>query len=465
MKTQPCAQPTYRREDINVGIAHIGVGNFHRSHQAMYLDRLMNNGLAQDWGICGIGLLPGDVRMRDALAAQDYRYTLVEKAGDGSANARVIGSIVDYLFAPDDPEKILNLLASPNLRTVSLTITEGGYNIDRATGAFMLDTPAIQHDLAHADQPTTAFGYIVAALRRRRDAGIPPFTVMSCDNLPGNGHVAHHAITAFAAAIDPELAAWVDAHVAFPNAMVDRITPVTTDVDREFVRSTWGVNDAWPVMCEPFTQWVLEDHFTLGRPPYEEVGVQIVDDVVPYELMKLRLLNATHQAMAYIGMLLGYTYVHEAVADPRIERFLRDYLAEARVTLAPVAGVDLDDYIEQLFVRYRNPAIADTLARLAVDASDRIPKFVLPAVRDNLAAGRSVRYGAMLVASWAEYLQTANPESIVDTMRDTMLAYLAEGRFLECADVFGELGGSAEFTTVYHEELARLIEHPERILT
>lgn len=449
MELQKIGQPTYSREDISIGIAHIGVGNFHRSHQAMYLNRLMNSGQALDWGICGIGLLPGDVRMRDALASQDYRYTLVEKSSGGICDAETVGSIVDYRFAPENPDAVLNLLTSPAIRIVSLTITEGGYNIDRSTGQFMLHTAAIQSDLANLNQPTTAFGYITEALRRRRLTGTPPFTVMSCDNLPGNGHVAHHAITAYAGAFDTELADWINTNVAFPNSMVDRITPVTTDEDRAYVREMYGINDAWPVMCEPFTQWVLEDNFTCGRPPYEEVGVQIVDDVVPYELMKLRLLNATHQGMAYFGMLLGYTYVHEAVADLRIERFLRDYLEEARATLPPIPGVDVDDYIEQLFVRYRNEAIADTLARLAVDASDRIPKFALPAVRDNLAAGRPVQYGAMLVASWAEYLRTAEPESVVDTMRDTLHAHLAKGSFLECEEVFGDLGANEVFRETY----------------
>ncbi|MCA9832361.1 MAG: mannitol dehydrogenase family protein [Thermomicrobiales bacterium] len=463
MTLEKLSLPTYRRGDITPGIAHIGVGNFHRSHQAMYLNQLMNRGLAQDWGIVGIGLLPGDVRMRDALAEQDYRYTLVEKYSDGATKAQTIGSIVGYLFAPDDPDSALHLLTSPQIRIVSLTITEGGYNIDRATGEFLLDTPAIAADIQHPESPTTAFGYITAALKRRRETGIPPFTVMSCDNLPGNGHIAKHAVTAFARAVDPDLANWIEEAVAFPNSMVDRITPMTTDADRTFVTETYGIVDAWPVMCEPFTQWVLEDRFTIGRPPYENAGVQIVPDVVPYELMKLRLLNATHQAMAYIGMLLGYTYVHEAVADIRIERFLRDYLEEARVTLPPVPGVDLDAYIEELFVRYRNPYIADTLTRLAVDASDRIPKFVLPSVRDNLAAGRDVTWGAAVVATWAEYLRVSDPETIVDAMLDELLRYVFAGDFLGCEAVFGELGHNEQFVATYESALALVASDPSSI--
>ena len=458
------AAPTYDRSRITTGIAHIGVGNFHRSHQAMYIDRLMNRGLAHDWGIVGIGLLPGDVHMRDALRAQHFAYTLVERHGDGSVRGRIIGAMVDYRFAPDDPEGTLALLTSPAIRIVSLTITEGGYNIDRASGEFLLDTPAIVADIAHPGAPGTVFGYLTEALRCRRAAGIAPFTVMSCDNLPGNGQVARRAVTAFAQAVDPELAQWIATNVAFPNAMVDRITPVTTAADSALVRDTFGIDDAWPVMTEPFAQWVLEDQFPAGRPPLEEAGVQLVHDVVPYELMKLRLLNASHQAMAYIGMLLGYTYVHEAVADARIELFLRGYLHEARQTLPVVQGQNIDTYIEELFVRFRNPFIADTLARLAVDASDRLPKFVLPSIRDNLAAGREVPFGAAVVATWAEYLRRANQESVADGLRDVLYAAIRAGDFLACTPVFGDLGRDAQFIAAYNRRLAQIAADPAAIL-
>lgn len=449
-------QPIYDPKSVTPGIAHFGVGNFHRSHQAMYLDRLISEGDHNDWGIVGIGVMPGDIAMRNALAGQDHRYTLVQKHGDGSVEARQIASIRGFLYAQECPSAVLNLLTDPAIRIVSLTITEGGYNID-PNGEFNLTSPRMQADLADPTNPTTVFGYITEALRIRQSENIAPFTVMSCDNLPGNGDVARRAILTFAGAIDPLLATWIDDHVAFPNSMVDRITPVTTDDDRRMVSATFGVDDAWPVVTEPFTQWVLEDQFCNGRPAFERVGVQVVNDVAPYELMKLRLLNASHQAMAYIGLLRGHIYVHEAVADKEVEHLLRAWLEEARTTLAPVHGIDVDDYIDSLFERFRNLFIADTLARLAVDASDRVPKFVLPAVRENLAAGRPISAGVGIVAYWAKYLSIA--DGIVDPLAGELVARAKSPdplEFIHYRTVFGDLGSSEEFTQTYQTERSLL---------
>ena len=283
------ARPTYDRSRVKVGIVHFGVGGFHRAHQAMYLDQLMNRGEALDWGICGVGLLPVDQRMRDALGGQDCLYTLVAKNADGRYDARVIGSIIGYHYAPDDPEKVLALMTAPSTRIVSMTVTEGGYNFVPATGEFNFDNPDIVHDLADGAVPRTLFGFVTEALRRRRGRGIPPFAMMSCDNIQGNGDVARKMFTAFAARKDADLGKWIGEAVVFPNAMVDRITPVTTRDDIDQIAERFGIEDAWPVVAEPFTQWVLEDDFPAGRPPYEQAGVQMVHDVVPYELMKLRL--------------------------------------------------------------------------------------------------------------------------------------------------------------------------------
>lgn len=448
--------PEYNRSLLRPGIAHFGVGNFHRSHQAMYIDRLLNQGVGLEWGIVGVGVMPNDETMRNALAAQDYQYTLVEVAGDGTKNARQIGSICRFLYGPEDPEAVLELLSSPEIRIVSLTITEGGYNIDRVTGGFVLSNPAIQLDLANQQTPSTVFGFITQALHRRRNANVGPFTVMSCDNLPGNGHVTRRAILAFARELDGDLADWIGANVTFPNSMVDRITPVTTDADRDMVRTEFGVHDRWPVTSEPFTQWVLEDDFCNGRPAYELAGVQIVEDVAPYELMKLRLLNGTHQAMAYIGQLLNHTYVHEAVADEQIERFLRQFLTQARPTLAPVPGLDLDEYIGTLFERFANPAIADTLARLAVDASDRIPKFVLPTIRDNLTANRPISAGTAMIAHWAKYLAAA--VSVADPLGPKLIPLAKSDdplAFIRYEPVFGDLAESDEFVDTYLSGLQR----------
>lgn len=442
--------PTYDRSTLRVGIAHIGVGNFHRSHQARYIHELMVQGLARDWAICGIGLMPGDVRVRDALRQQDYLYTLIEKHADGSTSARRIGSIVDMVLASEEPERVLAVLTDPAVRIVSLTITEGGYNIT-AQREFDLRNPAIAADLTRPHLPSTAFGFIVEALAQRRAAGTPPFTVMSCDNLPGNGDITRLAVTSYARALDPDLSGWIEQHVSFPNSMVDRITPVTTDADREILRATYGIDDAWPVVSEPFSQWVLEDTFVAGRPPLEQVAVQLVPNVVRYELMKLRLLNASHQALAYIGLLAGHTWVHDAARDPAIEAFLRAWMREARSTLPPVPGIDLDEYCEVLLQRFSNRHIADTLERLATDASNRIPKFVLPAIQENLAAGRDANVGAILVASWARYLaEASSAHAVNDPDAAPLWAAIHESpedvsSFLGVRSIFMDVGQNPRF--------------------
>ena len=460
--------PTYDRSALTTGIVHFGLGNFHRAHQAMFLDRLMSEGKALNWAICGVGVMPADEKMRDVLKVQDDLYTLVLKHPDGTLEPRVIGSIREYLYAPDDPEAVLTKLADPATRIVELTVTEGGYNIDRVTGEFDLTNPGIMTDLLDGAVPATVFGLVVEGLRRRRDAGVVPFTVMSCDNIQGNGHVARQMFGAFAEAKDPVLAAWIRDHVHFPNSMVDRITPVTTDADRALVRSTYGIEDAWPVMAEPFVQWVLEDSFTLGRPPYEEVGVQVVDDVMPYELMKLRLLNASHQALAYFGYLSGYRYAHEAATDPLIVSLLNRYMnEEATPTLSPVAGIDLDEYKAELLVRFANPEIRDTLARLCQDSSDRIPKWLLPVARWNLENGGSITMAAAIVASWARYAEGVDEEgepiTVVDNLAEELVPLARtyptnHVGFLENKQVFGDLAAQPWFTSSYRETLEALHE-------
>ncbi len=298
--------PTYDRAAMSVGIMHLGVGGFHRSHQAMYLDRLMASGRDLDWALRGVGVLPHDRRIVDALNGQDGLYTLVMKYPDGRLEPRIIGSITGMMYLHDDPRAVVEAMAVASVRIVSLTITEGGYLIDSVTGEFDVRHPSIQPDLQPGAEPETAFGLITAALALRRSRGIAPFTVMSCDNVPGNGHVARRAIVSFARLLDPAQADWIDQSVAFPNSMVDRITPGTTDADRAALAEQFGVHDVWPVVCEPFTQWVLEDNFPTGRPAWEEVGVQLVQDVAPYELMKLRMLNAGHQVVCYLGALAGF---------------------------------------------------------------------------------------------------------------------------------------------------------------
>jgi mannitol 2-dehydrogenase len=460
--------PGYDRSQVVAGIAHIGVGGFHRAHQAMYVDRLLTDGApdSRRWGICGIGVLPHDAHMRDALAAQDHLYTLVLRHPDGTQEARVIGSIVDYLLAPDDPRAVIDRLSDPAIRIVSLTVTEGGYNIDNDTGSFDIDHPDVRHDVAEPEVPTTVFGLVVSALERRRAAGIPPFTVVSCDNIQSNGDVARAAFSAFAELRDPELGAFVGQQVAFPNSMVDRITPATTDADRTDVARRFGVADAWPVVCEPFTQWVLEDRFGDGRPAYEDAGVQLVGDVAPYERMKLRLLNAGHQGVAYFGRLAGHTYVHDAMADEVFAPFLLAYMhREAVPTLGDIPGVDLSAYCDELIERFSNPHVADTTARLAFDGSERIPKFLLPVVRDRLRTGDDVRLSAAIVASFALYCEgsdEAGSPITIDDQRASSLSTAATRQaddplaFVRQRELFGDLAGESSFTTPYLRALESL---------
>jgi mannitol 2-dehydrogenase len=460
--------PGYDRAAVSVGIFHFGVGAFHRAHQAMYLDDVLARGFS-DWAICGVGVLEPDRAVRDALRAQDNLYTLVTVAPDGAAAARVIGSIREYLFAPDDPAAVLARLADPATRIVSMTITEGGYGIDDATGAFDPRDPLTLKDLQPgADPPASVFGYITRGLALRRQAGVPPFAVVSCDNIQGNGKVARTALVGFAERTDPDLAAWIEENVAFPNSMVDRITPATTDETRAEVLAAYGIADRWPIRAESFAQWVLEDHFPQGRPPLELVGVQMVEDAGPYELMKLRLLNASHQAMGHLGLLAGYRWAHEVRQDPAFVRFLLDYMhKEAIPTLQPVPGIDLPAYCQDLIDRFGNEAVRDPLARLVLDGSDRIPKFLLPVLQRQLETGGDIRRCALVLAAWSRFLEgrddTGEPTPINDRRSAELAAAVAAeraspGAFLDYRPVFGDLGADARLREAFVASRASLAE-------
>jgi mannitol 2-dehydrogenase len=436
----PISTPNYNRDEIGIGIVHFGVGGFHRAHQAMYVDRLLEKGPAAEWGICGVGVLPADRKMADVMAAQDGLYTLLVENPDGSRDARVIGSIVDYRYAPDNPEAVIELLAAPTTRIVSLTITEGGYNID------------------NLGDGVNVFGLIAEALARRRDRDIASPTIVSCDNIEGNGEVARHAFTTYADRVYPGLGEWMGAHTRFPNSMVDRITPVTTPDVIDAVAEL-GVEDQWPVAAEPFTSWVLEDDFADGRPALEDVDVLLVDDVTPYELMKLRLLNASHQCLCYFAYLAGYRLVHDAAGDPLLAEFLREYMdSEATPTLKPVPGIDLPDYKRTLIERFANPGVKDTITRLCFGSSDRIPKWVLPVIRENLKTGAPVRMSAATVASWARYAEGVDekgePIDVQDQLADTLVP-LAQSQhdnptaFIENTEVFGDLASEPRFVEAY----------------
>lgn len=459
--------PRYDRRAVMPGIVHIGVGGFHRAHEAVYLDDLMAQGGAQEWGICGVGLRPADKAMRDALVPQDCLYTIVVEDAYG-AEARIIGSLVKYLFAPEETEAVLDALAAPQTRIVSLTITEGGYNFSQATGEFDADHADIQHDLVNPAHPVSVFGYLAEALDRRRLAGHAPFTVLSCDNVPQNGDIARKTLLAFAALRDPGLHDWIAAHVAFPNSMVDRITPQTTESDRVLVQDDYGYEDAWPVVCEPFRQWIIEDKFSDGRPPLERVGAQFTSDVHPYEMMKLRLLNAGHSAIGYLGFLAGYPYIHEIMADDLFRAYLRRLMnEEVTPLLRPVPGIDLTEYKATLLTRFANPTLKDQTSRICLDGSSKVPKFLLPSLHEALAAGSPATLLTLALAGWFRYLRGEDEQGrpfAVDDPRAADLQKLAQqGKtdprpLLGVTDLFSDLGQSPAFVA----RLTRFGEHLER---
>lgn len=447
--------PQYDRTAVDVGIVHIGVGAFHRSHEALYVDRL----LAADpqWGVCGVGVRPEDSATRDALVPQEGLYTLTTVDPAGDEQTRVVGSIVRYLHAPDDPEAVLSQMADPAVRIVSLTITEGGYGIDDATGVFEPVDAATRADMAGAAVPTSAFGLITEALRRRRAQGVAPFTVLSCDNVQHNGRVARTALLAVAEAIDPDLSAWIASNVSFPSSMVDRITPGTTAEIRESVARSIGVDDRWPVRSESYLQWVLEDVFPAGRPHWEDAGVQLVDDVQPYELMKLRLLNASHQVMSYPALLAGLTWVDEACHDDQIVALLKGWMREARLTLLPVPGVDLDAYCASLIERFGSVAVRDTLARQVVNSSDRLPKFVVPPLVES-DQDHPNHFGIFALAAWGVWIADAAAVSGGDVTDGRAEELLAAGAREEAGDaaallqiraIFGDLGSDSALREAY----------------
>jgi mannitol 2-dehydrogenase len=429
----------------------------------MYLDQLLNSGHAGEWGICGVGVMAQDLAMRNALRSQDGLYTLLLKHPDGHCTARVIGSIIQYLYTPDDPTVVVSKIASSDTRIVSLTITEGGYNFRPDSEEFNFGDPAIQSDLRPGASPKTVFGLLTEALRLRRDRGDRPLTVLSCDNIASNGDVARRMLLAFAERKDPGVRAWIERHVAFPNSMVDRITPVTTDADREIVRTRFGIGDDWPVVCEPYVQWVVEDRFMAGRPNLEAVGVQLVADVAPFEMMKLRLLNAGHQALAYFGYLSGYRFIHETMKDPAFVDFLTGFMdEEATPTLAPVPGIDLSHYKRTLRERFGNPEIRDSLSRICAYTSDRIPKWILPIIWEQLRAGGPVMRCAAVVASWARYAEGVDEQggqiTVVDRRQRELMSVAANNRrspnaFINNRAIFGNLADQPRFAAAYHEAL------------
>ena len=456
------AVPAYQASDLTAGILHFGLGNFHRAHQAVYLDRLFNQGRSRDFAIIGTGVRPADRAMHDALKPQDWLTTVVEQEA-GVSRARVTGAMVGFI-PPEDRPAIVARLADPAIRIVSITVTEGGYFIDPATGAFNPEFPEIAHDGQNPEDPLTVFGLIALGLKKRRAAGVRPFTVMSCDNIPHNGVVARNAVAGVARLYDAGLADWIVANASFPNGMVDRITPATTDRERQLLSQDYGIEDNWPVYCEEFIQWVLEDQFCNGRPALEEAGVQFVPDVTPFEFMKIRILNGGHAAIAYPASLLDIHFVHDAMNHPLVGAFFAKIEREEIMpTVPPVPGVVLDDYYHLIHRRFSNPKIGDTIPRLAFDGSNRQPKFIVPVARDRLKVGASVDSLAFESALWCRHCagKTETGRDITagdpNWPRLNQLAQQAKVHplaWLTMDDVYGDVAQAPAFRTAFARALA-----------
>ncbi len=449
--------PRYDRARLTPGIVHIGLGNFHRAHQAWYLHRLMDDGLALDWAIVGAGVRPGDAVQRDRLLAQNCLTTLIELDPAGTS-AEVTGPMIDFLPVAEDNAPLIAQMADPAIRIVSLTVTEGGYYIDSATGAFDAHHPDILHDAAHPDTPRTAFGAMIAALRLRRDAGAGPFSGQSCDNLQGNGAILRQTVLGLARLSDPDLADWIDANCTFPNAMVDCIVPATGANELALVRHL-GIDDHAPVTHENFRQWVIEDTFCAGRPDWDRIGATFTDDVHPYESMKLRILNAGHQILANIGELLSVDTISGCMAHPLIGGFFRKVQTdEITPHVASVPGTSPQAYLALIERRFANPAIIDTTRRVAFDGSSRHTGFVLPTLRDALAAGAPVQGLALSQALWARMCAgmredgttiEPNDPHWIDLTRTALAAREDPALWLEQRQYYGALAEDARFAPAF----------------
>ncbi|CAM3576334.1 mannitol dehydrogenase family protein [Zobellia roscoffensis] len=463
--------PTYNRDAVKAGIVHIGVGGFHRSHEAVYTDTLLHEPDASNWGICGVGLREGDRHIADILKKQDYLYSLIVKHPDGKVETKVIGSIIDFILSVDNPQAVIDKMADKDIKIVSLTITEGGYNFKPSNGEFDFDNADVKYDLANPKSPKTVFGYLTAALRKRKDSGITPFTIQSCDNIQHNGDMTSKMLCAFAERQDPELAAYIKKEVCFPNAMVDRITPVTSKEDISYLKTELNLVDEWPVTCEPFTQWVIEDIFCNGRPSWENVGAQFVPNVTPYEKMKIRLLNAGHSVLGLLGSIQGLETIDSTVSEPLFATYLRKFMdEEATPVLDTVEGVNLNDYKNSLIERFGNPNIKDNLARICLESSAKLPKFLIATIHDNLANGGSIKYATLVIAAWCYYSdkgvnQHNEPLDIVDAMKDELHAAASKTSedklsFLRLDSIFGNLIENQKFTEQYAKMIDIIYANP-----
>ncbi len=455
------ARPTYDRSKLTPGIVHIGLGNFHRAHQAWYLHRLMETGIAHDWAILGAGVLPYDEKQRKLLASQDYLTTLIELGPDGSS-AEIVGSMIGYVPVQEGNAPLINQMAKSEIRIVSLTVTEGGYFVDPVSQSFNESHPDILHDAEHPSRPRTAFGAIVAALKRRREQCLGPFTCQSCDNLQANGTILKNTIIELARLSDTDLADWIEANAAFPNSMVDCIVPATGSKELKLA-AAFGVNDAVPVTHENFRQWVIEDEFCAGRPAWDRTGATFTDDVRAFEAMKIRILNGGHQLIANAGEVLSVAYISECMEHPLIGRYFRKVAgSEISAQLHDVPGMDARSYVALINNRFSNPNIADTVRRVACDGSSRHTGFVLPTLKDALDNGAPCDGLVLSQAIWARMCEGTREDGSEIEPNDPIWGKLKTvasaaksdpGQWLQQRDLYGDLIENADVRTRFESWL------------
>ncbi|MGO4821713.1 MULTISPECIES: mannitol dehydrogenase family protein [unclassified Flavobacterium] len=451
--------PTYDRDAIKTSILHIGVGNFHRSHQAYYINELIDKYKDLNYGICGVDLLDSDRKMYNILKDQDGLYTLYTKEANGAHKAKIIGSIVEYFYGPENPLAVIERMASPDIKIISLTIAEDGYHLNEITGAFDINHPAVTEDIKNPFSPKTVFGYLTQSFKLRKLRGIEGCTVLSCDNIKSNGDTMRQSLLEYVSKVEPELVEWIKENTTFPNTMVDRINPITSSVDRNTLKEDFSIDDQWPVIVEPFSQWVIEDKFVHETPAWERVGVQYTDAIGPFENLKLKILNASHTILGILGTLHGYKTVYEVTSDTDFLTFLEAFLDdEVTPTLQDSNSDTIEKYKKNIVSRFKNPHINDQLFRICQESSAKVPLFILPTIKSQLLSNKNIEKAALIIAAWAKYNDgiddNENSYEIVDTMSGTLIRTAALSiqnpmKFIEIKAVFGDLAQQADFAKAY----------------
>ncbi|MEP1489608.1 MAG: mannitol dehydrogenase family protein [Algibacter sp.] len=466
---QNVSTPSFDRDQIKTSIAHIGVNNFHRAHQASYMHELIENHNELNYGICGIDLLDSNRKIYNILKDQDGLYTLITKDTEGLHKTKVIGSIIEYFFGPENPMAVIERLANPDIKIISLTIAEDGYHLNEITGEFDQKHPNVAEDVINPFYPKTVFGYLTQAFKLRKQRGVPGCTILSCDNIKDNGDTMKHSFFKYVNKNEPKLLAWLKENTTFPNTMVDRIAPITQSKDIEALKKDFSIDDQWPVVCESFSNWVIEDHFFQEKPNWEKVGVQFVKNIEPYQNMKLQLLNAGHTILGVLGMLHGYRTVHEAANDDDFMLFLKDFMdKEVSPTLIKAENVVIEAYKTTLVSRFKNQHINDSLSRICNESSAKIPLFILSTLNKQLLKDKTINSIAFVIAAWCKYHDgiddQGNTYKISDSISNTLIRMAALSqqspiKFLEIESIFNGLSTNMVFTEKYLTYLSYIRTH------